>query len=60
MNVSSVSSTIAAAVRSAETENEISITMASKAMDAQKQEGANALQLIAAATGKGHNVDFHA
>jgi hypothetical protein len=60
MNISSVSSVIASAVQSAELSNEISVTMAGKAMDAQKQEGANALHLIAAATGKGQQFDSRA
>lgn len=60
MNIGSATSAIASAVQSAEFSSDYSITMAGKAMDAQKQEGANALQLIASATGKGQQFDSHA
>jgi hypothetical protein len=60
MSMSSISSVINTAMQSAQLQNDISIAVAGKAMDAQKQEGANALALIASATGKGHSFDAQA
>jgi|NOAtaT_7_FD_contig_31_7660469_length_348_multi_3_in_0_out_0_1 hypothetical protein len=60
MNITSTASAINSAIQSVEARNEYSVAMAGKALDAQKQEGAAALELIASATGKGQSVDFRA
>jgi hypothetical protein len=59
MNISSASSAVSAALQSASTADELNMAVAEKAMDAEKQNGANALQLILA-SGKGGHVDHHA
>ena len=59
MNISSSTAAVSSALQGLSTDNDIAMAVAGKAMDAQKQEGANALQLIAA-TGLGQHADHHA
>ena len=59
MNISSATSAVSSAIQGLSTDNDIAMAVAGKAMDAEKQEGANALQLIAA-TGMGQHIDRHA
>jgi len=54
--VGDVSSVIQAIIKNADDKNEISIAVAAKAINAQKQEGANAVELINSASQVGKNI----